>query len=56
MQMSGMERETEYGTALLGQDTFEVLGEVADQETLHKIFDPVMEQVKKAAGDMYSKS
>ena len=48
IQMSGMERETEYKTASLGENTFEVLGEVCDQETLHQLFDPVMENVASA--------
>ena len=56
MQMSGMDRETEYESVPLGFNTFEILGEVADEATLHEIFDPVMENVKKATEDMYSKS
>lgn len=54
--MSGVERETEYGAAELGQDTFEVLGEVCDQNRLHEIFDPVMEKVHSAQEAIYEKS
>lgn len=54
--MSDMERETEYTAAALGADTFEVLGEVADQQTLHEIFDPVMKQVADAQEAIYAKS
>lgn len=56
MHMSGMEREQSYQTALLGADTFDILGEVADEKTLHGIFDPVMEQAKKASEEVYNKS
>ncbi len=54
--MSDLERETEYTAAELGEDTFEVLGEVADQETLHQMFDPVMEKVAQAQKAIYDKS
>ncbi len=54
--MSDMERETEYTAAALGADTFDVLGEVADQQTLHEIFDPVMKQVADAQEAIYAKS
>ena len=39
IQMSGMERENVYTAARLGQDTFSVLREVADDEKLHRLFD-----------------
>lgn len=54
--MSGLERETDYTAAGLGENTFEVLGEVADQNTLHEIFDPVLEQVAQAQQAIYAKS
>ena len=54
--MSGMEREHDFKAAFLGEDTFEILSEVADADTLHEIFDPVMEQVRQASEDMYRKS
>ena len=54
--MSGMERETEYSATPLGADTIAVMSEVAGAEKAHEIFDPVLEQVKKATKDMYSKS
>jgi len=56
IQMSGMDRETEYSAAELGADTFEVLEEVAGQEDLHRMFDPVMEKVAEAQKAIYSKS
>lgn len=52
MLMSGVERQMDFETVPLGYHTFEVLSEVADEDTLHRIMDPVMEQVeekKKAA-------
>ena len=52
-QVSG---ETEYRAAELGENTFEVLSEVADQDTLHEIFDPVMEKVAQAQKAIYEKS
>lgn len=56
LQMSGVERETEYEAVPLGYNTFEVLREVADEETLHTIFDPVMAQVKEATEAKYTQS
>lgn len=56
MHMSGMERQMQFDTALLGEDTFDVLREVADEKTLHAIFDPVMEEKKKAERDLFNKS
>ena len=56
MQMSGMERQMDFDTALLGQDTFDILSEVADPAEVHRVFDPVMEKVKAASDDMYKKS
>lgn len=54
--MSDLEREMDYTAAELGENTFEVLGEVADQETLHQLFDPVLEKVSEAQKAIYSKS
>ena len=54
--MSDMERESDFKTADLGADTFEVLGEVCDQQTLHDMFDPVMEKVTEAQQAIYAKS
>lgn len=56
MLMSGVERETEYKTATLGCDTFEILKEVEDEARLHEIFDPVLEKVKAATDAVYKKS
>ena len=47
MLMSGMERQAEYETVPLGQNTIEVLSQVADLETVHQIMDPVLEQVRQ---------
>lgn len=46
MLMSGVEREMNCSTALLGQNTIEVLEQVADLDTVHKIMDPVLEKIK----------
>ena len=54
--MSGLERETEVMAMPLGANTIEIMSEVADADTVHEIFDPVLEQVKTATTDMYSKS
>ena len=56
IHMSGMERQVDFDTATLGQDTYDILGEVLDQETLHQVFDPVMEKAKAAADELYKKS
>lgn len=56
MAMSGMERETEYKAVPLGYNTFEVLKEVADEDTLHAIFDPVLAKVEETIKIKYSKS
>lgn len=54
--MSGVERGEVYKAANLGEHTFEVLSEVADEEKLHKIFDPVFEKINEAQKAIYSKS
>ena len=54
--MSGVERDTEVMAMPLGANTIEVMSGVADPEKVHEVFDPVLEQVKKATEDMYSKS
>jgi len=56
IHMSDVERQTEYSAASLGQHTFEVLKEVADEKTLHELFDPVFEKVTAATDAIYSKS
>lgn len=56
IHMSDVERQTEYSAATLGQHTFEVLKEVADEKTLHDLFDPVFEKVTAATSAIYSKS
>jgi crotonobetainyl-CoA:carnitine CoA-transferase CaiB-like acyl-CoA transferase len=56
IHMSDVERQTEYSAATLGQHTFEVLKEVADEKTLHDLFDPVFEKVTAATNAIYSKS
>lgn len=54
--LSGEKRQTEYRAAELGENTYEVLGEVCDQETLHRIMDPSVEQAKKAAAAQIAKA
>lgn len=56
IHMSDMERQLDYPAATLGQDTFDVLKEVADEKTLHEIFDPVFEKVESATSAIYLKS
>lgn len=56
IHMSDMERQLDYPAATLGQDTFDVLKEVADEKTLHEIFDPVFEKIESATSAIYSKS
>lgn len=47
LHMSGVERQMDYSTALLGQDTIKVLSEVEDIQTVHEIMDPVLAGLKK---------
>lgn len=54
--MSGMDRQTEYDVAQLGANTFDVLSEVADRETVHRLFDAVLEQSREATHAIYAKS
>lgn len=54
--MSDMDRQTEYTAAKLGEHTFEVLSEVADESTLHELFDPVFEKVEATTSAIYAKS
>lgn len=56
IRMNGMEHEDNYSVVPLGYNTMEVLGEVADEETLHRMFDPVFEQVEEATEKIYAKS
>lgn len=56
IHMSGMERQTEYSAATLGYHTFEVLKETAEEEKLHRLFDPVLKEVREAEKKVYEKS
>lgn len=53
--ISGMERQQEYSTAKIGQDTFDILGEVCDEKTLHEIMDSVQKAAEDKAAEMYAK-
>lgn len=56
IHMSGMERQTEFSAATLGEHTFEVLREAADEETLHRLFDSVLKEARKAEKKIYEQS
>lgn len=56
IHMDGVERQREFHAASLGEDTFEVLSEVASPEELHRLFDPVMDEIRSATKEMYQKS
>ena len=56
MQMSGMERQMDFETARLGEDTIRILSEVADEAKVHAIMDPVLKQAKEKSDEMYAKS
>ena len=56
IRISGMDRPDKYPAAPLGYHTFEVLREVADDEELHRLFDPVLDEVKKAEKKVYDNS
>ena len=56
IRMSGMEHRKEYPAAPLGYHTFEVLSRAADEETLHRLFDPVLADVRKAEKRIYENS
>lgn len=47
LHMSGVERQMDFCTALLGQDTLEILSEVEDMDKVHEIMDPVLAGLKK---------
>lgn len=51
IKMTGMEDQTEYEAYSLGYNTFEILGKYAGEAELHAIYDPVMEESRKAAED-----
>lgn len=55
MRMSGMENETDYNTALLGNDTIDVFSQVADPAYVHTLMDPVLEAVKERTQEAYNK-
>ncbi len=48
LRMSGMEMEEAYRTTTMGQNTIEIMSQVAGEAEAHRIFDPVLEQVAKA--------
>lgn len=56
IRMSGTEHRMEYPAAMLGQHTYEVLREAAEEETLRRLFDPVLEEMRKAEKKIYEKS
>lgn len=56
MLMSGMEKQMDFATAALGQDTISVLSQVMDEAEVHKIMDPVLAQVEEKTRAMYAKS
>lgn len=51
--MNDLERQTEYEMAPLGFHTMEVLREVAEEETLHEVLDPMLKEVEEAIHSMY---
>lgn len=53
MLMSGMERESEYETAPMGYNTYEVFSEVEDEQKVRELMAPVMEQVEAKKKAMY---
>lgn len=55
MRMSGMENETSYPTAPLGNDTIEIFTQVADPTYVHTLMDPVLETVKEKTEEAYNK-
>lgn len=55
MLMDDLVRQTRYAMAPLGYHTMEILGEVADEKTLHEIFDDVLQEVDEAIKTMYTK-
>lgn len=54
--ISGMDRQTDYHAAKIGENTFEVLGEVCDEKKLHEIMDPVQKMAEDKAASLYAKS
>lgn len=56
IHMSGVERDTEYATAGLGEHTFAILKEVESEEMLHELFDPLMAKIKESVDVMLKKS
>ena len=56
IKMSDMERQTEFEAYPLGYHTMEVLKDYVDEQTLHEIFDPVLDECQKACDAKYEKS
>ena len=56
IRISGMERRTEYPAAPLGYHTYEVLSQAADSEEIHRLFDPVLDEVRKKERAIYKNS
>ncbi|MCD8082236.1 MAG: CoA transferase [Clostridiales bacterium] len=51
VHMSGMERPMHYNMSKVGQDTFDILSEYADMDTLHKIYDSYFEALPDIVAD-----
>jgi len=45
LRISGVEYQEDYPAATLGQDTAAILSEVADEESIHRIFDPIFKEI-----------
>ncbi len=56
MQVAGMERQTEYRAAKIGENTMEILGEVCTQEELEQVVAPVQKQAEEKAAALYARS
>ncbi len=56
IKMSDMEQDTEYEAVPIGYNTFEVLSQYEDLDTLHEIFDPVLAECDRLCAEKYAKS
>ena len=56
IRISGMKHRTEYPAAPLGYHTYEVLSQAADIQEIHRLFDPVLDEVRKAEKSIYDNS
>ncbi len=56
LNVVGMERQMDYGTAAIGENTMEIMGQVCTPEELEQVVAPVQKLAEEKAAALYAKS